>query len=1213
MATILTSCLEREGQGGHRCIACRIFEEAVQQNASRVRNKKRGDTGKLYKCTKKIYMAASPSILHRRNSYSVRGREACLGSAAAAAIPAVPCDGTPKRNRRSKHSPTHTYKVPTSDEFKKKKHRMCEHHEKEQDEQQSAQKPLNLQEKQYAQILTSNPRAGSPITTDPLHPDAPDPIGTTTLKPPTDEVMEFSVSIDPSLVTGAACFNDTVRQQLANAQEEVKRLLDANRFLLTVNSGDANMYANMYEHVLQGKDKRATEQADAFQALEEMVRAERNSFRLRIDGLTDNLQICEAKLRRANRHLQNRYTRQATMSDLASEYNTYGKRKWSQIATEIWDIPQVQKVLMKKAKAKYQQESYSCVKIACAIDSGRGCNLSGYQNIVNVERGKNKRRQCLLRSSSTIRNTMEVAEEMMVLKVPWKIIQGSKGQIHDGFSFDTKALFIHLVKSFGLEGKAKQGELEMAITIDGAKLDAKINHVTWGFKLTDKDSRCPITGMLIYSELKNMQSDSWSFPGTTLFEDDNSKTYEQSFCDQFAFVRLLRTEGIPELGWLPCKVAEPSDMKAHQIVLGRGGAAKRHRLFCHCCSKRSIEIDEENVCPCGMCLLSGHQCLHARVVDDHYYTSCQYEKQSIIDRCPTMIRTLEAELPGLASDFCYLAVDSDSRSCGDGWGCDEFDNQPCKDVVLLDDDELSAVSAVTDSGFGCEATPACCDSLLERMPLKLMPLRKAYRADCIHHKRFVTDKYKKDILECMSLFSMPKLGKWQLLKQAVCDRLTLLDSYAKDAAESECDDKSEQATIIHDDDLLCAVKHHMDGELNWKAVRQMCMYSAGMDVGTDDDATSRRKYRSSRTKLLSSLRILGMDKDTAHWEERRRMVADALAVIHHFKHVLYIVEYGEKYLDGDTLSRVENCIPCLLHCKKRVIDKVVRMFLLKAQEQSAKNSKKAGLDRVLELEQIINTHAMGKPGNPGRYSIPVDEKEGTILDIKMDGNTSQRLLSKFDKTLIDLLMNEDESGCDNLERESWYQVFGHLQNMFETMSQHEDFTDEELDVLQVCFDDFSDLWITLCGRDGISNYIHLIITGHLMYYLRKWRNFYRYENEGWEHLNSSIAYFYFNRTQRGGSAGTLSCEASQKVRPIGLWFLRRLFWATDRAELTEEVRLKIGREIRKKKKMEQLVNELATVPKVEEMKEESESSYSDTDEEEEEDATESEFENTLPI
>jgi hypothetical protein len=197
-------------------------------------------------------MAASPSILHRHNAYSICGREACLYSAATAAITAIPCGGTPTRNRRSNHSPTHTYTVPTSDEFKKKKQRMCEHHEKEQDERQSAQTPLNLEEKQYAQILTSNTRAGSPSITDRLHPDARDPIGTTKLKPPTGETMEFSVSIDPSLVTGDACFNAMVRQKLNNAQEEVIRLLDVNRFFLTVNSVDHNMYDNMYEHVLQG-------------------------------------------------------------------------------------------------------------------------------------------------------------------------------------------------------------------------------------------------------------------------------------------------------------------------------------------------------------------------------------------------------------------------------------------------------------------------------------------------------------------------------------------------------------------------------------------------------------------------------------------------------------------------------------------------------------------------------------------------------------------------------------------------------------------------------------------------------------------------------------------------------------------------------------------------------------------------------------------------
>jgi hypothetical protein len=51
---------------------------------------------------------------------------------------------------------------------------------------------------------------------------------------------------------------------------------------------------------------------------------------------------------------------------------------------------------------------------------------------------------------------MEVDEDMMAFKVPWKIIKGSKGQIHDGFSFDTNALFIHLMKS--LDWKKRQNE-----------------------------------------------------------------------------------------------------------------------------------------------------------------------------------------------------------------------------------------------------------------------------------------------------------------------------------------------------------------------------------------------------------------------------------------------------------------------------------------------------------------------------------------------------------------------------------------------------------------------------------------------------------------------------------------------------------------------------------------------------------------------------------
>lgn len=520
----------------------------------------------------------------------------------------------------------------------------------------------------------------------------------------------------------------------------------------------------------------------------------------------------------------------------------------------------------------------------------------------------------------------------------------------------------------------------------------------------------------------------------------------------------------------------------------------------------------------------------------------------------------------MSNDFRFLAVNNDGETCCDVCDTSDIDRDNSNQPVAIDFDDSSVVSDFTESG--CDLTPALCDKLLESLPLKLMPPRKAYRDDCVHHKMY-TDKYKKDIEMCMSVLRIPNTSTWKLRKQAVISRLYLLKQYAAAAAAAAEETEPSLSVLPPDKDLLLIVQKHMNGELDWHGLLDMCMYSADMDVGEKNDRASQIEFRTNRTKLLSTMRILGMKKEITHWEERRHMVHDVISLLHHFKHALYVVSYGDRYLQGETLSRVENCIPCLLHCKKRVIDKVVRMFLLKAQEKSTKVSKAAALRRVREMELIINDNAMGSPGNPGRYSIPVDEREGTILDITMDGKTSQKLLSKFDNTLIELLMDEEDSGCDDVDRESWVQVFGHLQNMFDTMSHHEDFSDEQLDALQECFDTFTELWITLCGRDGISNYIHLIITGHLMYYLRKWRNFYRYENEGWEHLNSSIAYYYFNRTQRGGSAGALSKEASSKILPIGLWFLRRLFWATDRDQLTEEVRLEKGREIREEKKEEQ--------------------------------------------
>jgi hypothetical protein len=112
------------------------------------------------------------------------------------------------------------------------------------------------------------------------------------------------------------------------------------------------------------------------------------------------------------------------VKDLDREFNTYGKRKWSQFVSELWQINQAREQIMYKATKTYQKEYYTHVNIASTIDMGRGLNLSGYENMVKIERGKKKWVKCLLPSASSIQKTKKCAEEIMTETVPWELVAG---------------------------------------------------------------------------------------------------------------------------------------------------------------------------------------------------------------------------------------------------------------------------------------------------------------------------------------------------------------------------------------------------------------------------------------------------------------------------------------------------------------------------------------------------------------------------------------------------------------------------------------------------------------------------------------------------------------------------------------------------------------------------------------------------------------------
>ena len=88
---------------------------------------------------------------------------------------------------------------------------------------------------------------------------------------------------------------------------------------------------------------------------------------------------------------------------------------------------------------------------------------------------------------------------------------------------------------------------------------------------------------------------------------------------------------------------------------------------------------------------------------------------------------------------------------------------------------------------------------------------------------------------------------------------------------------------------------------------------------------------------------------------------------------------------------------------------------------------------------------------------------------------------------------------------------------------------------QLDADEFCDAYFLLTGRDGMTNYFHLLKAGHYAYFLRKYHNLYRYSQQGWENINSRLKRTFHHNTQKGG------CGRS-KLLPVIYTLLQDMLW-----------------------------------------------------------------------
>lgn len=128
------------------------------------------------------------------------------------------------------------------------------------------------------------------------------------------------------------------------------------------------------------------------------------------------------------------------------------------------------------------------------------------------------------------------------------------------------------------------------------------------------------------------------------------------------------------------------------------------------------------------------------------------------------------------------------------------------------------------------------------------------------------------------------------------------------------------------------------------------------------------------------------------------------------------------------------------------------------------------------------------------------------------------------------------AGLDEGLRSDWKEVVIYYCTTMKLLRARHHFDEVRVLEFQESADKFYDLWLKLCGRDGVGNYMHSLGAGHVGEQLQKFGNLYRYSQQGWEAVNKKVKKVFFNQTSMGGGWH----GGSSKIKPIMYLFLREV-------------------------------------------------------------------------
>jgi hypothetical protein len=231
---------------------------------------------------------------------------------------------------------------------------------------------------------------------------------------------------------------------------------------------------------------------------------------------------------------------------------------------------------------------------------------------------------------------------------------------------------------------------------------------------------------------------------------------------------------------------------------------------------------------------------------------------------------------------------------------------------------------------------------------------------------------------------------------------------------------------------------------------------------------------------------------------------------------------------------VERLIPCILHMKMRMLEKIFQCLVNSGLERYADSkldkSKRKLLASNVEIYMKGSVMGNSEKGIVSYWKFKWKKPTNVTMEkVNFSGGIAQKILLKLHglvRIIFDpefdqepQLTNLNPRAVNNCLMETWIGLCENLVAMWALIEQKDEYTNEEIMLLHKRCNNFMSVWTDLFGNNHVTNYIHIVGAGHLSYFAKKYGNLYRYSQQGWESMNQLLKHYYFNNTNHGGSSG----------------------------------------------------------------------------------------------